>query len=197
MFWTYRIQIFLFACLFVNTSLASPETFSSQLVRAAQERTKLNIIYDGSYRSITYPMGDVPKDKGVCTDLIIRVYRELEVDLQKLVHEDMRSNFSNYPNKWGLTSPDTNIDHRRVLNLQTFFERHGKVLKISSEENDYQSGDLVTWMLPGNLLHIGIVSNQFVKNTARRKIIHNIGNGPVEDDILFNYKITGHYRYEQ
>lgn len=141
-------------------------------------------------------MGDVPLTQGVCTDLVIRAYRVVDVDLQQLVHEDMQANFSDYPKIWGLSSTDANIDHRRVPNLQTFFERHGKELKITRDENDYKEGELVTWMLPGNLPHIGIVSNQLVKNTGRPKIIHNIGRGPIEDDILFNYEITGHYRFK-
>lgn len=127
---------------------------------------------------------------------MVRVYRKLGVDLQQLVHEDMRANFSKYPNIWGLRSTDTNIDHRRVPNLQGYFGRQGKELKISQDARVYVVGDLVTWMLPGNLPHIGIVSNQNARNSNRPKIIHNIGSGPVEDDILFRYEITGHYRYE-
>ena len=192
----FRAVIYIFASLFCVTGFANPDSFSSQLVEAAQERTKHSITYDGSYVSIKYPMGDVPNNIGVCTDLVIRAYRKLGVDLQQLVHEDMRSNFSKYPNIWGMTSTDTNIDHRRVPNLQTFFKRHGHDLEISLEARQYLAGDLVTWMLPGNLPHIGIVSNQLANNSNRPKIIHNIGHGPVEEDILFKYKITGHYRYQ-
>ena len=182
--------------LFLQASFANVDSFSQQLVNAAQERTKHKVKYDGAYRAIGYPMGDVSLSHGVCTDLVVRAYRTLGVDLQQLVHEDMRSNFSKYPNIWGLRSTDTNIDHRRVPNLQTFFKRNGKELKISQDADDYAIGDLVTWMLPGNLPHIGIVSNKFIQDLKRPKIIHNIGRGPVEDDILFKYKITGHYRYE-
>jgi len=171
--------------------------FSRQLVEAGQERTQHIVKYDGSYLPISYPMGDVPLSQGVCTDLVIRIYRVLGIDLQQLVHEDMRKNFSVYPNIWGLQSTDTNIDHRRVPNLQTFFERHGESLVISNNELDYLEGDLVTWSLPGNLPHIGIVSNRIVQDTKRPKIIHNIGRGPVEEDILFKYEITGHYRYQK
>lgn len=165
------------------------------LVEAARARTRQREIYDGSYRVIAYPMGDVPNDRGVCTDLVIRAYRSLQVDLQVLVHEDMQRDFSAYPPFWGLRKPDRNIDHRRVPNLQKFFERAGARLAVTRIPEDYAEGDLVTWMLPGNLPHIGIVSNQTVAGSRRPKIIHNIGAGPVEDDILFTYPITGHYRF--
>ncbi len=185
------------AGLFLQASFAEVDSFSQQLVEAAQERTNHQVLYHGAYRAIAYPMGDVPLDQGVCTDLIIRAYRVLGVDLQQLVHEDMRANFSAYPKNWGLRSTDTNIDHRRVPNLQTFFARNGNELKISQDGLEYLSGDLVTWMLPGNLPHIGIVSSEKVKDFDRPKILHNIGRGPVEDDILFKYEITGHYRYQK
>jgi uncharacterized protein YijF (DUF1287 family) len=191
-----KVFLILVVCLFLQASFANFDSFSHQLVKAAQERTKHKVKYDGAYRAIAYPMGDVPLSQGVCTDLVVRAYRTLGVDLQQLLHEDMRENFSKYPKIWGLRSTDTNIDHRRVPNLQSFFKRKGKELKISQNAYDYAVGDLVTWMLPGNLPHIGIVSNQLVQNTKRPKIIHNIGRGPVEDDILFKYEITGHYRYE-
>ena len=197
MFLTYKKIFFvILVCLFLQTTQANPESFSSRLVKAAQERAQHKVIYDGSYRQIVYPMGDILLSKGVCTDLVIRAYRKVGIDLQQLVHEDMRDNFSEYPKIWGLTSTDTNIDHRRVPNLQMFFKRNGTELKISQTESDYRAGDLVTWMLPGNLPHIGIVSDQLIKDTFRPKIIHNIGKGPVEDDILFKYPITGHYRYK-
>ncbi len=140
-------------------------------------------------------MGDVPDTTGVCTDLVIRAYRSLGVDLQVLIHQDMVRNFAAYPRTWNLPRPDRNIDHRRVPNMQAFFRRHGKSLPPSATPDAYVPGDLVTWMLPGNLPHIGIVSNQFVRGTQRHKIIHNIGRGPVEDDILFRFPISGHYRY--
>jgi len=152
-------------------------------------------IYDGSYRVIAYPMGDVPNDRGVCTDLIVRAYRALRIDLQVLVHEDMKDHFAEYPQAWGLRKPDRNIDHRRVPNLQKFLERAGAKRRVSTAAEDYKPGDLVTWMLPGNLPHIGIISDQSVPGSTRPKVIHNIGAGPVEDDILFLYRITGHYRY--
>jgi len=192
-----KVFLVLFLSLLLQTSFADIDSFSQQLVEAAQERTQHSVKYDGSYIAIEYPMGDVPSDQGVCTDLVVRAYRKLGVDLQQLVHEDMHVNFSKYPTIWGLRSTDTNIDHRRGPNLQTFFSRYGREFKVSQDVNDYVVGDLVTWMLPGNLPHIGIVSNQLVKNSQRPKIIHNIGRGPVEDDILFKYEITGHYRYKK
>jgi uncharacterized protein YijF (DUF1287 family) len=163
------------------------------LVQAARARTTLHETYDGSYRSIAYPMGDVPSDRGVCTDLIVRAYRALGIDLQVLVHEDMRAHFELYPKLWGLLKPDRNIDHRRVPNLQRFLERAGASKPVTNVPGDYVAGDMVTWMLPGNLPHIGIVSDKKTSDGRRPRIIHNIGAGPVEDDILFAYPITGHY----
>ncbi|MCF6287986.1 MAG: DUF1287 domain-containing protein [Proteobacteria bacterium] len=182
----YIVLTFVSNALFAETNL----------VAAAKERLKHFVIYDGSYQKIPYPNGDVHKNKGVCTDVIIRSYRSLGVDLQKLVHEDMQQHFDKYPKIWGLTKPDTNIDHRRVPNLETFFQRHGKILPISSNPTDYQPGDIVTWRLDNNLPHIGIVSDIPSKaDNKRYKIIHNIGLGPQHNDILFDYKIVGHFRY--
>jgi len=172
--------------------------FTQDLANAAIERTTHNVTYDGSYFSLSYPNGDVPSSVGVCTDVIIRTYRTLNIDFQKLVHEDMLSNFDEYPSKriWGLTKPDKNIDHRRVPNLQVFLSRHGVVLPITKKGGDYKVGDIVTWMLPGNLPHVGIISNKVDKITQYPLVVHNIGAGPKLDDMLFSYKITGHYRYE-
>jgi len=187
-------------CLLLLISLAVSgsaiaDDFVRSLVAAARERTFKSEIYDGSYRAIAYPMGDVPDDRGVCTDVIIRAYRKVKIDLQVLVHEDMRKNFSTYPKLWGLRKPDRNIDHRRVPNLQRFFQRAGVSLPISKSPTDYKPGNLVTWMLPGNHPHIGIVSDRIVPGTSRPMIIHNIGSGTTEEDILYIYPITGHYRY--
>ncbi len=153
--------------------------------------------YDGSYRKISYPMGDVPADTGVCSDVIIRAYRGIDIDLQKFVHEDMKKNFSMYPKNWGLSTTDRNIDHRRVPNLQVFFKRHGKTLKITDNPDDYKPGDLVTWNLRtnGSLPHIGIVTDLYSEYSKLPLIMHNIGGGQVLEDILFDYKITGHFRY--
>lgn len=173
-------------------------TFTDGLVNAANERTAHTVRYDGAYHRIAYPNGDVPANIGVCTDVIIRSYRTLGIDLQQLVHEDMRDNFSSYPSTriWGLTKPDSNIDHRRVPNLQTFFKRHGTVLAITNDADSYKAGDIVTWMLPGNLPHIGIVVNELAADSKTPLIVHNIGAGPQREDVLFSYKITGHYRYK-
>ncbi len=186
--------IFLLSILALPVDVCA-ESFAERLVQAAKERTRHAVTYDGSYRAIAYPMGDVPDHIGVCTDVVVRAYRKVGIDLQQLVHEDMKANFSAYPKNWGLTRPDTNIDHRRVPNLQKFFERKGKSLPVSREAGDYRAGDLVTWMLPGNLPHIGIVSGDKAPGSARPLILHNIGRGPKEEDVLFAYPVTGHYRY--
>ena len=156
-----------------------------------------SVRYDGSYRKISYPMGDVPADTGVCSDVIIRAYRGIDIDLQKLVHEDMKKNFSIYPKNWGLSTTDRNIDHRRVPNLKVFFERYGKTLKVTDNPDDYKPGDLVTWNLraSGSLPHIGIVTDLYSEDSKLPLIMHNIGGGQVLEDMLFDYKITGHYRY--
>ena len=189
-----RFTVFLLSLLSVNTYAAS---FDDDIVAALLERTTHNVTYDGSYRSIGYPGGDVPENVGVCTDVIIRSYRKLGIDLQKLVHEDMQNNFTLYPSKriWGLSKPDKNIDHRRVPNLQAYFERHANVLSKSKKVSDYKTGDIVTWMLPGNLPHIGMVINESSQDTGNPLIVHNIGRGPQKSDMLFDYKITGHYRF--
>ncbi len=172
-------------------------TFESDVLAAAYERTHQSVTYDGRYLSIPYPGGDVPSNIGVCTDVVIRSYRSIGTDLQKLVHEDMKENFASYPSKriWGLTRPDKNIDHRRVPNLQTFFSRHGEELDIPPEASAYKAGSLVTWMLPGNLPHIGIVTDKVSAETGNPLVVHNIGRGPELEDMLFKYKITGHYRF--
>jgi uncharacterized protein YijF (DUF1287 family) len=198
-----RLRVSLFSgLLFFIAQYSSAENIAGhsktqQLITAAITQTQDKVTYNGAYFKIAYPMGDVPMQYGVCTDVIIRAYRSLGIDLQQLVHEDMRGNFSLYPAKknWGQTKTDTNIDHRRVPNLQTFFTRHGKKLTVSSKPEDYQSGDLVTWMLPGNLPHIGIVTDKFSGDGLRPLIVHNIGAGPQLEDMLFDYSITGHYRY--
>ena len=173
------------------------QSFEEDLVAAAIERTTHSIVYDGSYFSIEYPNGDVPKHIGVCTDVIIRSYRAIGTDLQQLVHEDMISNFSLYPSQriWGLSRPDPNIDHRRVPNLQTFFARNGQKLPVTLNGYDYKPGNIVTWMLPGNLPHIGIVIDKIHPETGNPFIVHNIGAGPQIEDMLFTYEITGHYKY--
>ena len=169
--------------------------FSTRLVAAALERTKHSVTYEGSYRKIAYPGGDVPDDIGVCSDVVIRAYRQVGIDLQKEVHEDMKGSFSLYPKNWGLKRTDTNIDHRRVPNLQVFFRRHGAELPVSKDPGHYLPGDLVTWTVQGRLPHIGIVSDSKTLLKKRPLMIHNIGRGPVLEDMLFEYPITGHYRF--
>ncbi|SEI11724.1 hypothetical protein SAMN05660691_03852 [Rheinheimera pacifica] len=193
----HHLKLTLLLVLWLLPQHSIAEVFSDKLVEAALKRTEQQVRYDGRYMRIAYPNGDVPADIGVCTDVVIRSYRALGIDLQQLVHEDMRDNFALYPSKriWGLTRPDSNIDHRRVPNLQTFFSRHGKSLAVSQQGNNYQPGDLVTWMLPGNLPHIGIVVNKTSADGQRPLIVHNIGAGPVLADMLFDYNITGHYRF--
>ena len=173
------------------------QEFLTKLVAAAEERTHHTVRYDGAYVRIPYPGGDVPADTGVCTDEIIRSYRALGVDLQKEVHEDMEKNFSSYPRKWRwLTShPDANIDHRRVPNLMVFFGRKGEKLAISPRGEDYAPGDLVSWDLGGGVAHIGIVVSEEAAEGGRHFLVHNIGQGPKREDVLFRWKITGHYRY--
>jgi uncharacterized protein YijF (DUF1287 family) len=166
-----------------------------KVVSAARQQIRSTVIYDGSYVRIGYPMGDVPSNRGVCTDLVIRAYRAIGIDLQVLVHEDMRAHFDFYPHLWGLGEPDPNIDHRRVPNLQKFLERADAEISTAGGVAVYLPGDLVTWMLPGNLPHIGIVSDRYAPGSGNPLIIHNIGAGPAEEDMLFVYPITGHYRY--
>jgi hypothetical protein len=173
------------------------QQFLQKLVEAAVERTHVTVRYDPSYVRIPYPNGDVPAETGVCTDEIIRAYRAVGVDLQKEVHEDMLHNFSAYPNqrRWLLAHTDTNIDHRRVPNLMTFFARKGESLPVSTRSEDYSAGDLVTWDLGSRVPHIGIVVNRKSPRTGRYLVVHNIGRGPQMEDVLFDWKITGHYRY--
>jgi len=166
------------------------------VLASAHDQLKITTHYTQEYRVIPYPNGDMPPETGACTDVVIRAFRNAGVDLQKEVHDDMAANFSAYPQKWGLAHTDTNIDHRRVPNLQTFFTRKGKSTRISSNGEDYKPGDVVTWDLDGKgMTHIGLVSNDWNASEKRYLIIHNIGGGVAEEDRLFDWKITGHYRY--
>ena len=171
-------------------------TFANQLSEAAIALTNDHVVYDPSYFSIDYPNGDVPAGKGVCTDVVIRAYRKLDIDLQKEVHEDMKAHFGLYPKIWGLSSTDKNIDHRRVPNLMKFFERHGEVLPKSNRASDYKPGDIVCWNLGGATTHIGIVVNKKSADGERHLISHNIGNGQELSDCLFQYRIIGHYTFK-
>lgn len=182
---------------FSQTTPTAAKNFAEKLSNAAISIIDPSIDYDPAYFSIEYPNGDVPKNKGVCTDVIIRSYRKLGIDLQKEVHEDMIENFSKYPNleKWGMTKTDTNIDHRRVPNLEIFFERNGKKLSVTQDPKDYKTGEIVTWLINNKLPHIGIVTSKKSSDGKRNLIVHNVGNGQVLQDCLFEYKIVGHYRY--
>lgn len=180
--------------LLLGASAMADGMESRKLVHDARAQIGVTTGYDPAYRVLPFPMGDVDPATGVCTDVIVRAYRGQGIDLQALVHADMRRAFAAYPQHWGLKKPDRNIDHRRVPNLQTFFRRHGQSLPTSDNAADYQPGDLVTWMLPGNLPHIGIVSDARSAEGIPL-IIHNIGQGTREEDILFAYPLTGHYRY--
>lgn len=204
-----RIFLFIFAILtcvyslppkFDGTERLILTDFMQQLVQAAKKRIGVTKLYDPTYVKLDYPGGDVANDRGVCTDVVIRAYRKLGIDLQILVHKDMQKNFNKYPKHWGLKNTDKNIDHRRVPNLQKFFENQGRVLKVTDNAADYQPGDLVTWNLRGKtndlgVPHIGIVSDQLSLDDKRPLIIHNIGAGTCQEDILFDYLITGHYQF--
>ena len=170
--------------------------WSGKLVKAAMQQIGRTTIYDPAYVRLAYPMGDVPIERGVCTDVVIRAYRDaFGVDLQRLVHEDMKKHFSRYPTTWGLKRPDKNIDHRRVLNLRVFFERQGAAVDVSDRSTDYLPGDVVSQVLPGNLPHMVIVSDQKSLTSRRPLVIHNIGAGTRLEDKLFAFEITGHYRF--
>lgn len=195
----HQIRKYLFIVILLSfSSLLNAQTFFlNRLSDSAIELTKQIVVYDPAYFKIDYPNGDIPADKGVCTDVIIRAYRELGIDLQKEVHEDMSTNFELYPNIWGLTSPDKNIDHRRVPNLMNFFSRKGIILPLTDKAVDYKPGDIVCWDLGRGITHIGIVVNKKVPNKDRYFIVHNIGGGQVLEDCLLKFKIIGHYKYEK
>ena len=182
-----------------HNTIEIQEGFQRDFVYSALKRTEYNITYNGSYFNIDYPNGDIPSNYGVCTDVVIRAYRAVGVDLQELIHEDIKKHFRFYPisKHWpNQKKPDTNIDHRRVPNLEYFFSEHGESFSISNVNRDYKPGDIVTWNLMGSSpWHIGIVSNKISSKTNNTLIIHNIGRGPIVDDVLFKYPIRGHYRY--
>lgn len=176
---------------------AEPEPWSSKLIEAAESQIGETVIYDPAYVSLLYPNGDVPRERGVCTDVVIRAYRDaFGIDLQKLVHEDMKRNFGAYPKKWGLKRPDRNIDHRRVPNLERFFVRAHAELPITKKGSDYAPGDLVSQRLPGNLPHIVIVTHHASYDGDRPMVVHNIGAGTRLEDRIFEFPITGHFRFK-
>jgi len=186
-----------FLIIFCTNITFGQKSFFDSLSNAAIKLTEQQVTYDPTYFNIKYPNGDVPSNKGVCTDVVIRAYRKLNIDLQKEVHMDMKNNFSKYPKNWGLKKTDTNIDHRRVPNLMTYFKRQGAEKPISNKPSDYLPGDIVCWNLGGAITHIGIVVNQKSIDGLRPLIVHNIGAGQVLQDCLFSYKIIGHYRFKR
>ena len=189
----HRIALVALAFLTSCASAAAAPALQC-LVTAAREQIGQTLSYDPSYQRLDYPGGDVAIESGVCTDVLVRAYRKLGIDLQVLVHEDMRANFSQYPKLWGLRSTDRNIDHRRVPNLGKFFARHGTVLGVDSEDAEFIAGDIVSWRLPSGVPHIGIVADRRNAN-GTPLVVHNIGVGAVEEDLLREFAITGHYRY--
>jgi uncharacterized protein len=192
-----RVAIACAVALLTLSLVAEQSGFSARLVAAADDRPNHPARYDPGYVKIPYPNGDVPSDSGVCTDEIIRIYRAVGIDLQKQVHEDMLANRSAYPTrlKWMQVGTDTNIDHRRVPNLQVFFQRKAQSLPITKAASDYQPGDIVIWMLPNGRDHIGMVVDR--KSLLGTPMVeHNIGEGPKIENVLFDWKITGHYRYQ-
>jgi uncharacterized protein len=175
-----------------ETQISSPKM--KRLLQAAMEQTKVTHSYDPAYVAIAYPGGDVPRESGVCTDVVIRAFRAVGVDLQQDVHEDMKHNFAAYPQYWGLSGTDTNIDHRRVPNLMKYFERQGKAITITQRKEDYLPGDVVTWNLGEGQEHIGIVTQLKSARTGQFLMVHNIGAGAKLEDVLLNWPIMGHYR---
>ncbi|CAH6660974.1 DUF1287 domain-containing protein [Pseudocitrobacter vendiensis] len=193
--------ITLFAATFIHHSppldtkpiTVQPQT-NAAIAQGAVQQIGKTLYYDAAYVRLAYPNGDIPLERGVCADVVIRALRTQQVDLQKLLHEDMLADFAAYPQNWKLKRPDSNIDHRRVPNLETWFQRHDKALSITDKYSDYQPGDVVSWRLNNGLAHIGVVSlNRAYDGTPL--MVHNIGAGAQEEDVLFSWRIVGHYRY--
>ena len=191
-----KSRIGLTLCFLMWTVVAQADNyFGLKLAKSAEKQIGVTVSYDPAYRHMAYPGGDVSRDTGVCTDVVIRAYRDQGIDLQKEIHEDMRAHFDIYPKIWGMKTTDTNIDHRRVQNMQTFMKRHGQVL---SNDSDFRPGDIVTWNLKDNgmLPHVGIIA--MGKNgNGTPLVIHNINSGTRKENMLYTYTITGHYRYNK
>ena len=179
--------------LLLAASIANAQTPMQKMIAGAKAQVGKTLYYDSGYRRIAYPGGDVPIERGVCTDVVIRAFRRAGLDLQVLVHEDMKRSFGAYPKNWGLRRPDTNIDHRRVPNLATYFRRKGRAVPVTRRGADYKPGDIVTWRLSSGVPHIGIVSD--VRSGDRYLMVHNIGSGAQIEDVLFAYEVTGHFRW--
>lgn len=193
----YSSIFVVFLCMMQALSCWGQADFYRQLADSALTLTRQTVRYDPTYYQIPYPGGDIPSDRGVCTDVVIRAYRKLGIDLQKEVHQDMKANFQKYPKNWGLKRTDPNIDHRRVPNLMTFFATYGTVKRITTDPKEYLPGDIVCWNLPRGLTHIGVVVNKKSTDGTRYLIVHNIGRGQVLEDCLFSFQIIGHYRYKK
>lgn len=178
-----------------QTHTRSSSDAIKKLLSSAREQSTITKSYDPRYVQIAFPGGDVPRETGVCSDVIIRAFRAVDIDLQKLVHEDMAKNFVVYPRRWNLSRPDTNIDHRRVPNLMMYFSRLGKALPIIESERHFQAGDIVAWDLGKGQTHIGIASDARKLFAQRSLIFHNIGAGVQHEDVLFKWRVIGHYRY--
>jgi uncharacterized protein YijF (DUF1287 family) len=189
-----RILLAIILCLIAVPAAADGAKSARALVEAARTQIGVTLIYDPTYRQISYPMGDVPIERGVCSDVVIRAFRAVGVDLQQELHRDMARHFAAYPKGWGLSAPDANIDHRRVPNLAAWFTRQGYALKVDDNPADYQPGDVVMWALGNGRPHIGIVSDRHSEDGVRPLVIHNIGWGAREEDVLFEYRLTGHFR---
>ncbi|MGH8050107.1 MAG: DUF1287 domain-containing protein [Methylococcales bacterium] len=185
-----------FVWLFLVSGLVTAQTSeASKVVAAARSQIGVTTTYDPAYSRLSYPMGDVPLERGVCSDVVIRAYRKAGIDFQQLVHKDMQANFSLYPKIWKLKKTDSNIDHRRVPNLEVFFKRKDKALNLPQVSDSYKPGDIVSWRLDNGLAHIGIVSDKKSLFDSRPLVIHNIGQGTQEEDVLFSWRIVGHYRW--
>ncbi len=193
----FRLCIALATALLGTAPAIAKPVPAAKFLHAAAALANRGVGFDSGYHRIAYPLGDVASNTGVCADVVVRAYRGIGIDLQVLVHQDMARNFAVYPKIWGLHRPDSNVDHRRVLNLATFFRRHGTVLKITDHPGDYQAGDLVTWNLDprGSTPHIGIVMPGHAADGRTPLILHNMGSGQIVQNILFTYRITGHFRY--
>lgn len=178
------------------SAAAQSQPWTLQLVNAALDQVGVTLIYDPAYVRLHYPGGDVPAERGVCTDVVVRAYRKaFNIDLQRLVNEDMRAAFTAYPTIWGRKRPDRNIDHRRVPNLETFFRRKGAALEVTGDPTAYRPGDLITQRLPGNLPHIAIVTGRMTPDGQRPLVVHNIGAGAKVEDRLFAFRVVGHFRF--
>lgn len=191
------LRLLLCAWLVLPAASHAQATGGDALANAARAQVGVTLTYDPAYVRLAYPGGDVPAERGVCSDVVVRAFRTgAKIDLQQRLHEDMRANFAKYPALWGLRRPDTNIDHRRVPNLRRYFERQGKSLPVSAQAKDYRAGDIVSWTLPNGLAHIGVVSARTsASDPARPLVVHNIGAGAQEEDVLFAWTQTGHYRW--